>query len=597
VWQSSSTSGGNNLGNSLQTNNNVYGRTDTNGHGDQQRWTGFSAQTGIPAPGAGETVTIAGIQARLSDAWINTSCSGTGSPRATIGVELSWNGGTSWSTQILVPTSGSLGTNTSNGDYVVGSATSTAAWGAHIWTRDELANLQIRLTASENCTNNKQFNVDMVDVRITAIHSYTTSSVVTSPVADTLLEGPGSACTTGKADCFEADGAPLNPRGFWATMNTQGAENINGDAYQTGYDTRTSGVSPACPQSARACYDGTSFYNYAIEMPPGATNGRVYVYDPQFCDVNEQKGTGDRWFGGDVAVSTFYTLYDTGPSLYDLAEDVQVAASGNHFRNMDWADTTMNGGGGAECLYRGDVLYGDGRDWHNRWYLLNPSNLMVGGTEGKIYRVHTSSTDPASTAQQLGTNGENSFAIYVSADVPGGGAQPRIYGLGAMQAYTPLTSNSAIDTSWGDDVISEFYLAQIDSAHAGKTIEVRLWDPGDTQSLRAELQILRPDGGGWVESQFAYTANQGTSNANRANCNSLTSSGTNSVVTNNGGGSGGGIYNGCWLTMRAQVPDDYDADQQGWWKIRYRMDGTGTSFDVTTWQVQLIGNPVHLVPE
>ena len=263
---------------------------------------------------------------------------------------------------------------------------------------------------------------------------------------------------------------------------------------------------------------------------------------------------------------------------------------------MDFSDGQMSGSGGAECLFRTDSLYGDGRDWHNRWYLLNPSVAMTGDTEGKVYRIHTSSTDASSPSEQLGTNGENSFAIYVSADVPGGGT-PRIYGLGAMQAYTPLTSNSAVDTNWGDDVISEFYLAQIESAHAGKTIEVRLWDPGDTQALRAELQILRPTDAGWTESDFAYSAAQGTTNTGHASCNSLSSTGTNSVVTNNGGGSGGGIYNGCWLTLRAQVPDDYDADQAGWWKMRYRMDGTGTSFDVTTWQVNLIGNPVHLVPE
>jgi hypothetical protein len=389
----------------------------------------------------------------------------------------------------------------------------------------------------------------------------------------------------------------LNPRGFWATLNTQGAENVNGDAYQAGYDTRTSTTSPACPASNQACYDGTNYYNYAIEMPPGATNGRVYVYDPQFCAVNVNRGTGDRWFGGSVAVSTFYTLYDTESSLYDLAEDTELAFSGDRFRTMDWDDSTMGGSGGDECLYRTDALYGDGRDYHGRWYLLNPDTAMAGGTEGKVYRIHTSSTDPANTTAQLGTNGENSFAIYVSADVPGGGGSPRIYGLGAMQAFTPLSSDSSIDSDWSDDVISEFYLAQIEAAHAGKTIEIRLWDPGDTQALRAELQILQPTSTGWTETDFSYTATQGTSNSGRADCNSLTSTGTNSVLTNNGGGSGGGIFNGCWLTMRAAVPQTYAGHQDGWWKIRYRMDGDDTSNDVTTWQVNLIGNPVHLVPE
>jgi hypothetical protein len=34
--------------------------------------------------------------------------------------------------------------------------------------------------------------------------------------------------------------------------------------------------------------------------------------------------------------------------------------------------------------------------------------------------------------------------------------------------------------------------------------------------------------------------------------------------------------------------------ESGWWKIRYNMNGTGTSNDVTTWKVSIRGNPVHL---
>ncbi len=79
-------------------------------------------------------------------------------------------------------------------------------------------------------------------------------------------------------------------------MNTQGAENVNGDAYQPFYDTRTSANNPA--------YDSTNYYNYAIEMPPGSTNGSIYVYDPEFCAVTVSKGTGDRWFSGTNAVSS-----------------------------------------------------------------------------------------------------------------------------------------------------------------------------------------------------------------------------------------------------------------------------------------------------
>ena len=44
-----------------------------------------------------------------------------------------------------------------------------------------------------------------------------------------------------------------------------------------------------------------------------------------------------------------------------------------------------------------------------------------------------------------------------------------------MEAYVRLPGGSA----------SEFYLAQVDAIHAGKTLVIDLWDPGDTGSLPA----------------------------------------------------------------------------------------------------------------
>mgnify|MGYP001391946105 CR=1 FL=1 len=77
----------------------------------------------------------------------------------------------------------------------------------------------------------------------------------------------------------------------------------------------------------------------------------------------------------------------------------------------------------------------------------------------------------------------NAFAFYASAT----GGTPRIYGLGAMEAYIRLPGGQA----------SEFYLAQIDAVHAGKTMIINLWDPGDTGSLSADLEILQPTGSGF----------------------------------------------------------------------------------------------------
>ena len=252
---------------------------------------------------------------------------------------------------------------------------------------------------------------------------------------------------------------------------------------------------------------------------------------------------------------TFYTLYNTQGTLSDPDDDgAPIAASDARFRSMDADDTTMGGAGGAvECRYLENQQYGDGRDWHNRWYLV--ASGLTGGANGTIYRLHTTSTDPSSPTQQLAANGENSFAIFASA----GGAAPKVYGIGAMQAYTPLSP------SGGGTVSSEFYLAQIEAVHAGKTVEIHLWDPGDTQNLAdgsrssAERDRLGPDG------PFSYTAKVGTSNANAtSSCNTRTGT-ANEVTTNTGGTS---RFNGCWLTIRAVIPDDYTAPQDGWWKIR-----------------------------
>jgi hypothetical protein len=57
-------------------------------------------------------------------------------------------------------------------------------------------------------------------------------------------------------------------------------------------------------------------------------------------------------------------------------------------------------------------------------------------------------------------------------------------------------------------------------------------------------------------------------------------------------------YNGCWLNIAIALPTTYNAPQSGWWKIQYTMGGSSSTqaTDLTTWQVNIRGNPVHLVP-
>jgi hypothetical protein len=529
---------------------------------------------------------VQGIQVRLTDVHVSAACA-----NSTIQVALSYDAGAHWTSNVAgAPPAGNitpaLGTSVTAGDYTFGTATTLTSWPlaapAHTWTGNDLGNtnFRLRLTANKGCaTAGTQLRVDQIEVQANYLFDRLNPPVTTmTNLADVALKGPGIPCTTGVANCYESTGQLLqdasgNPNGFWGTMNTEGAENVNGDAYSAYYNIAGGTVNPD--------YNATDFYNYAIDMPPGSTGGKVYVYDPVFCATQHDKGTGDRWFSTSNQVSSFFELYDTQGTA-DIADDgAPIADSRTLFAGTIASDQSMGGtssGAPADCRYTTDTVYGDGRDYHDRWFLL--ASGLAGGANGKVYRVHTTTTDRNNVGASRGTYGENSFALYTSAT----GGTPRIYGIGAMQAFTPLSAN-------GTPVSSTFYLAQIDAVHAGKTVEIKLWDPGDTNPLSASLEILVPTSSGWAPTLFDYTAAKGTTNAGASNCNALSGNNVPSVQTS----TPTSRFNGCWLTIQIPIPSGYAALQQGWWKIRYTMTGTGVSDDVTTWKVAIRGNPVHLI--
>ena len=119
-------------------------------------------------------------------------------------------------------------------------------------------------------------------------------------------------------------------------------------------------------------------------------------------------------------------------------------------------------------------------------------------TGGNTYRLHTRGTDPSNADLMNNANGHNSFSIFSRAWCGGSICPdaPRVYGLGAMEAFTPLVGGQS----------AQFYLAEIDPIHEGKSLEIRLWDPGDTGSLSANLRILYPSGGTYNNADLDFVA-------------------------------------------------------------------------------------------
>jgi Flp pilus assembly protein TadG len=533
-----------------------------------QQWMTFSLLTGS---GSVPNQPITGIEVAIRSLYqgsgTSTSCQ--------LQAQLSWNSGTTWSPAAPTPAVTYTLTGT-EAAFTFGSGTDLSMWTGHTWVRSDFAdpNFRVKLTfVKPNCGASRVVAVDTLQVR------------VSTPAGTQPIVAP--------------DGTTLTPQYFWGAMQSQGAPNIQGDAFMTKYSQRTNsssnpakvanGADPT--QDPDAYYDPTNYYNYGIEIPAGSNDGQVWIFDPGFCEGSTSYGTGENWTVGGKngnptarPISAFFDLYDTQNTPYDLTDDgTPIATFGNTYRDLTGDDESMGGSNGStDC---------SSATWHDNWVRL--AQGLSGGDKGITYRLHTYSTDFANPTDQDDATGLNGFAIWAKAS----GGTPRVYGNGAMEGYFRLPG----------DQVSEFFLAQIDAVHAGKTMQIDLWDPGDTGALTARVEILQPTSSGWTPKSFTYFASKGSTDSAAVNC-STTPVSASSITTASGGTSN---FNGCWIRIQIVLPSDYSAPTPpsgawpagiptasqggGWWRIRYTMTGTGNSTDLTTWHVQIKGNPVHLL--
>ena len=122
---------------------------------------------------------------------------------------------------------------------------------------------------------------------------------VTSPAANKALKGPGTTCLNGVARLQEP--GRHYPQLPWLLGHDEhrGRREHQRRCLPAVLRRAHEHTGAGLPDRARsrACYDNVNYYNYAIDMAAGSTNGFVYIFDPQFCATPLQSGTGDRWFG------------------------------------------------------------------------------------------------------------------------------------------------------------------------------------------------------------------------------------------------------------------------------------------------------------
>jgi len=359
-------------------------------------------------------------------------------------------------------------------------------------------------------------------------------------------------------------GGNLAPLGFFGGVEGRGTERSQGDAYSTYYN-----GSP----TLNTAFDAGG-YSYIVDFPAGTTGGNVYLFDPMFCATGgatsgtRRLGVGDYWMPGGtggVGITSVYNLWDMNGTPYATADDTLIATSGALFANSNAVDKGP--------LYKGNGIYGPGyggggssdcqsSPYHNRWW-----QLASGLGEGQ-YRLQVVTSSGA--ANEVAING---FGVQVSSTSGPGG---RVYGQSRMCAFIVINGSSV------------FYLAQVEAGHAGKTLEIRLFDPGDITNTNLKIRV--PTTTGFTYATFTWTAT-GSSGGAPTSGGPTTTLVTSSSTTN--------YYNNQWVTISVQIPSSYTAPTPpgepgpGWWKIEYN---TGTSgADITTWEVNVRGNPVHLI--
>lgn len=311
--------------------------------------------------------------------------------------------------------------------------------------------------------------------------------------------------------------------------------------------------------------DLTGGYLYAIEVPAGASNLVVEIFDGAFHrGGGDYYLTGDNPQGGSQGPTTIFMLYGPDPTPLDTTDGNKLLCKVTYNPQDPFAD--FNGDGSVNDS---DDLDGDGDlDWDDVEFNSAGSvaalwDRMCGGTfnEGEgIYPLRVVIADPGGNDDR----GLNRFSMRAFTSGP----DPRFFGLGDMAIYANFEGNTAT-----------FNLAEVPEVHAGRELVIELWDP---DSGNTGVRIELPNG---TLPQCSASATDGRSSAGLIPCDIN----FNSDLSPNGGGS----FNDEHLQIRIAIPDSYTCSANCWWTIEVSYPGGAN--DTTTWSARIEGNPVRLV--
>ena len=392
---------------------------------------------------------------------------------------------------------------------------------------------------------------------------------VASVLRPVRLGNPSNGLGTGNLDSSELG---VTPDGVWLSLNGWCQDHQQGDPVSVGFygavqaggnfwDTCNSpnlGANPTLDPHG---------YTFVVDVPPSAGAVAIEVFEPGMCtDSNPH----DLYYSADDGG------FPDGPRL--------------NFRVFANDDTLLNHDDNLAATPVANTLYGlgdctGGSDPTGRWYLLH--TIPSAATSEGLWYVQ------ANVRQNVNERSLNSFAIRAR---PIGDTQlcssmtdptcPSVYALDLLSIYRPDFGGSGFAGQ-----PSQFFLADVPDDHAGKQLEVTMFDPGEGMD---NVQILDPSGTP-VSFDFRLAncskgliCSDPTSWPESANSGNDSCSGTPCLDVT------GSRFQDQWVVITIDLGGGYSCGTNCWWKVRYQPMSSTTVTDRTTWGAQVIGGPVRL---
>lgn len=361
----------------------------------------------------------------------------------------------------------------------------------------------------------------------------------------------------GNASPIPADKSP----GMWASVLGPDNSRVNGDIYST----------------KDGDYRATGYW-YSIDVPAsGVTGGSisVQIFDAsRNCDVVSCRTP----MGDDGGVAMQYSVYDSGSTPYDMGDDTLLCSK-------SIADNAVTGYAGQWYPL---CTINSAAPGHR--YYVNVKSTSGSGFNGYALRA-VAGTYPAACLNRMPAPDVTCYGAINS-------VQPSVSAYGDMDMYNGIAAGTP----------TKFFLANVKEVYAGKTLNIRLWDPGDGNG-DIFVQVLKPGPAATGTPEAGVPApscdwKRTDINGNLASAsfkpNQGTASGANGcmIQTTFGGTS---PYNGNWADFLIDIPTNYTCDDtvdptkdsgSCWWQIKYYT--TASTSDYTTWSASIVGDPVRL---